>query len=120
MTHGAPGSKYQLCTAWRRLLGCLLGSRASTWLETGIILDVATASLYFAWLLSFLMWGGGGAGVDGLTCHLHRRMDCGCQAWIPSLQTGVVSSHCLAQVGVVSDPLSRGCEAPGMGPPTWC
>jgi hypothetical protein len=45
------------CRAWRRLLDCLLASCTMTWLVPRIVLGVATASLYFTWLLSFPSWG---------------------------------------------------------------
>jgi hypothetical protein len=38
-------------------LRCLLGSRVSTWLVPRMVLGVATALLYFTWLLSFSTWG---------------------------------------------------------------
>jgi hypothetical protein len=44
------------------------------WLMLGTILDVATTSLYFTWLLSFLTWG---TDVDELTYRQHRPIECG-------------------------------------------
>jgi hypothetical protein len=47
------------------------------WLVPGMVLGVATAFLYFAWLLSFPTWG---ADVDGLACRLHWPTDYGWRA----------------------------------------
>jgi hypothetical protein len=43
--------------AHSRLPVCLLGSRASTWLVPGTGFGAAAALVYFAWPLSFPMWG---------------------------------------------------------------
>jgi hypothetical protein len=51
--------------------------------------------------------------VDGLAYHVHRPMDCGFQALVQSPLTGIILSHHLAQVGIVSDPLSRGAKPSG-------
>jgi hypothetical protein len=42
--------------AWIRISDYLLGPRASMWLVHGMVLGVATALLYLAWLLSFSTW----------------------------------------------------------------
>jgi hypothetical protein len=44
------------------------------WMVPGTVLGVATALLYFAWLLSFPTWVDD---VDGLACHLQQPTDCG-------------------------------------------
>jgi hypothetical protein len=49
--------------------------------------------------------------MDGLAYRLHRSIECGYQAWVQSLLTGVILSHRSAQAGIVSNPLSGGCEA---------
>jgi hypothetical protein len=58
--------------------------------------------------------------MDGLAYRLHRPTDCGLQAWVHSLLTGVIPSHRIAWVSAALDHLFGGCEAPGLGHLTWC
>jgi hypothetical protein len=75
----------------------------------GTVPGVAAALLYFTWLLSLTTWGLIWMGYLSPTPAYRLWLS----AWVQSLLTGSVSSHHPAQAGTVSDPLSRGCEAPG-------
>jgi hypothetical protein len=61
-----------------------------------------------------------GADVDEIACRLYYPTNCGWQAWVQSLLTGIVLSHRTALVGATLVRLSGGCEAPGSNHLAWC
>jgi hypothetical protein len=57
MASGRPRLETSVPIAWIRLPGCLLGSQVLIWLVPRTVLGVASALLWFTWILSIPTWG---------------------------------------------------------------
>jgi hypothetical protein len=96
----------------------LLAARLSSWL-LGIDVVGARDGFWCGYRLTLLhlvaKLSHVGADVDGLACCLHCPVDCGCQAHVQCLLTGVVMSCHTTWGGAALVRLSEGgCEAPGL------